>query len=107
MEGTKKIRRPRKRWGCEVEEDLNGPITGAKNKQTMARDYPECIEIVMEGSPQRSAALEEEEEEEEEQERKKEKKEKRRRRRKRRGEERKTRREEIEEKKRRRRSRGR
>jgi len=71
MEGKNKIKRPRKRWGYEVEEDLNGPVMETKNKQAMARDHPECTKNVMEGSPQRSAALEEEKEEEQ-QERKKE-----------------------------------
>ena len=64
MEGTKKIRRSRKRWGYDVEEDLNGPVMGAKNKQAMATDRRECTETVMGGSPQRSVALEEGEEEE-------------------------------------------
>jgi hypothetical protein len=48
---------------------------GTKNKQAMARDRPECMEFVMEGSPQRSATLDEKKEEKQK-ERKKEKKEK-------------------------------
>jgi hypothetical protein len=61
MGGAKKIGRPRKRCGYEVEEDINGPVMGIKNKQAMTRDHRECKEIVMEGSPQRSEATEEEE----------------------------------------------
>jgi hypothetical protein len=75
MEGTKKIRRPRKRWRYEIEVDLNGPVMETNNKQAMARDRPDCTEFVMEGSPQRSATLEEKKEEQKE--KKKEKKEKR------------------------------
>lgn len=63
MEETKKIRRSRKRWGYEVEADLNGTVMGTKNTEAMATDRPECTKIVMEGSPQRSVALEEEEQE--------------------------------------------
>jgi hypothetical protein len=49
MEGTNEMGRPRKRRGYEVEEDLNWPVMGTKNKQAMDRDRRECTEIVMEG----------------------------------------------------------
>jgi len=64
MGGTNKIGRSRKRWGYKVEGDINGTVMGTNNKQAMTRDRRECTEIVMEGSPQGSAATEEEKEEE-------------------------------------------
>jgi hypothetical protein len=46
IEGKRKIGRPRKRCGVEVEEDLN--IMGIKNKRVMVRDLRESRRISLE-----------------------------------------------------------
>jgi hypothetical protein len=46
MEGTRKKRRPRKRWIDEVEEDLK--IMGITNWHAVGTDRQKCRKIVLE-----------------------------------------------------------